>query len=124
MIASRKALLGNLKAVAPAVADNELYSELVCFCFTGREIVTYNGKIALSIPRASDFTGCIPARPLIEILEASNSAAVEIRAITREVEVRMLWHRPGETAREIRLAALVTFGDTGLTLPMFQPTNS
>jgi hypothetical protein len=72
---------------------------VVTVLFSGEHLVVDNERIALSVPHHSDFTGCIPAALLTEMLEASPAPVVEMRPVGSD-------------------AVLVKLGDTSVTLPM------
>ena len=62
MITPRKALLAKLKTIMPAVADHDLIPIHTHFIFTGSDIVAYNERIAISVPKPETFAlRCQPA---------------------------------------------------------------
>jgi hypothetical protein len=79
----RKALLQSLEVVKPAVAtknwryranDAELH-----FLFTGTHVMAFNGSTAISTPRQTKFTGCIPAVDLTKLLSNSRASIVDLQ---------------------------------------------
>jgi hypothetical protein len=99
VITSRKALLGKLRTLEPAVAEMAIVPGYTHFLFTGDRIVAHNERIAMSVRQPSDFVGLIPAGRLLDLLAVSTSPAVGIK-------------EAGSAAVQVRL------GESAIRLPM------
>ena len=89
MITPRKALLQKLKTIMPAVADHDLIPIHTHFIFTGTHLLAYNEQIALSVPKPSDFRAALPARMLVDLLQASHAPAAELRSVGDHAELKL-----------------------------------
>jgi DNA polymerase III sliding clamp (beta) subunit (PCNA family) len=77
----RKELLTTLKTIAPALSDLPLIPVLTHFWFTGKSVVAYNDKIAMSMPCETEFKGAVEGKLLIDIINAGSSSAKEVTFI-------------------------------------------
>jgi hypothetical protein len=89
MMIARRLLLNRLEAVAPAVATDDMIPVSTHICFTGTHVIAWNDKIAISTPRSSAFTGCIPGKILTELLSGSRAAVVGLQADGDKVAISL-----------------------------------
>ena len=62
----RLELQTKLQTVAPALADNDLVPVLTHYLFTGKRLLAYNDRIALSVPLDLDFKGTVEGKLMLD----------------------------------------------------------
>lgn len=70
-------LLAKLQVVAPALSDKELIPVLTHFWFQGDTVMAFNDQIAIETNLKTNFTGAVPGKTLMDLLEASRAERVK-----------------------------------------------
>lgn len=87
---NRIELMRSLQVVEPGLAQRrELVEQSSCFVFRDGEVITFNDEIACrSQTKLKKFTGAVPAKPLLAILNKMPEDEVEITVTDTEFTVR------------------------------------
>ncbi|GAH50424.1 unnamed protein product, partial [marine sediment metagenome] len=97
MILKKEALLNALKAVRPALANKAIVESFVRFLFTGKHLITYNGRILISYPfDTGDFSFSIMAEPFYQFI-----SKVKAPKLTMEIKQGNLRIKGRNVAAEI-----------------------
>lgn len=72
----RKAFLNDLLTIKPALADKDLIPDLTNVWFTGKEIMTYNNQIGISVNCPTPFTAGARGAILIELIRVSTQKEI------------------------------------------------
>jgi hypothetical protein len=111
---ARQLLLNSLRRVMPAVSRYRMIPELQHVCFTGDHLVAFDDQIAISVPRTSTFTDCIPGKPLTDLLAGSRAAIVHLAANGNNTVAVML----GRTSAELPMLPVTAFTQRFTMPPM------
>ena len=88
---NRVELLNKLTTIKPALSSSDLIPELTHIWFRGLSAMTYNDRIAMSIPCKTEFTGAVPGNILLGLLENSRGDAkgnIELQQENKELAVK------------------------------------
>lgn len=81
----RQQLLDILQSLKVAVSNKGIVQESGCFIFTGSYVVTYNDRISIASPLATDFSCCVPADELLHIVQSSKVKELSIKCSETEM---------------------------------------
>jgi hypothetical protein len=84
----RVELLGKVETVARALATNDILPIMTHLHLTGKELVAYNGSVAISVPLATDFQCCVPGQVFLSLLKAAGAKEVEIEMDSENLLIR------------------------------------
>lgn len=74
----RSELLARLTRISPALSSSDVIPVATHFCFTGDDVFAYNDQIAMSMALSTDFTGAVPGKVLLSLLNNSSAEKVEM----------------------------------------------
>ncbi len=77
---NRKAFLGQLEQLAPAIVNGSKIPALANMWFDGENAHAYNGGLGIMVPLATDFSFGVPGKLLLGIVGGKDTEEVEIRA--------------------------------------------
>lgn len=84
----RTALIHNLENVEPALSDNAMVPVLSHFWFTGKQLLAYNGTIAIAVPCETEFKGAVP-RTMLKMLRTYGGSDIEVNSAKGTLEVKV-----------------------------------
>ena len=95
---NKGALQEALKAIMPGIAAKELIEQSSSVVFINNTLVSFNDEVAVSYPFVSNFTGAVPAKELLALV---NKAKTE--EISLEVSGAELIFKSGKSKAGLRL---------------------
>lgn len=108
---SRLALIDNMNAVAPALAESNAIPVLAHFWFTGKTLMAFNGVIGISVPCETEFKGGAP-RTLLRLLETTSAKDVDLKTEDGNMQVRS-----GKSKFNVAVMPLDDFADHMASIP-------
>lgn len=85
---NRVELVQKLEKVSPALSSNDILPILTHFWFTGKEVIGYNGNVAITTPLATEFDACVPGAALLNVMKAAGAKEVTFDLTEKELKIR------------------------------------
>ena len=89
METKRESLLNALNAVKPGIDTSKVLEERTHFVFTGGDVMTYNGEVAMLHPLETEFICSVKASDLLDILNKSSSEDVKLEHLADELRITL-----------------------------------
>lgn len=86
MIVERKVLLEKLQVVSPALSTNEMIPVLTHFWLTGKDLMAFNDRIAISTPFQTEFRGAVQSS-LLEWVKSVRFKTIKISPVDKGILV-------------------------------------
>lgn len=108
-----------LRLAKSTISSNPIHPVLGCYCFTGTELVTFDGIRATQIPFKTDFTGGVPFL-LLSVISRYQKEDIDICAMNNN----KILLKCGKAKDELVLLPKESFlwelapGEDGLTVPL------
>ena len=115
MKVNRVALLECLKSVKPGLSNKLILEQSTSFVFQEGQVITFNDEIAVHAPMVDgwEFTGAVPAKELLAILERFKGEEVEITSPTD----KELLLKSGKSRSGIKLESTISLPTGELKIP-------
>lgn len=99
---NREKFLQALESVRPGLSQKDIVEQSSCFIFRDGEVMSFNDEVACRMVSglATDFTGAIPAAPLLAILEKLLEEELQIDIMESELVLTGKGRRSGITMEQ------------------------
>lgn len=84
----RNKLLNALTAIKPGLSKKDIIEQATHFIFTGEDVLTYNDRICIIYPFATDFSCSIPSEEIYKILSSINDEFLDMSFVDKNIIIK------------------------------------